>query len=235
MPGSTATLTAINMPGIPDNTPETITLDGTNRMFKNSSGPMDVSATLTTPNSANPNTQWVQVAFSNPDPFIGIARDTTASWGVGLDFQFTQNPAVANAFIYWTINGKPVQPFAGFGGGFLATTETDPLDPSVGSVFGLSYTPPVPIPPTPSSTYNYDLSVYLNPFSYISALQDPNNPGHSVIPSSINGFVIAEEVVPAAPLASVPEPSALFLLGQGAAAVLGLVWGRRRKLLTAMA
>lgn len=100
-----------------------LTLDGT---AKNLFGAITVSEQIV---NDTPNSVWVLFNFSTDGPLAG---NTAAFWEMNLaSLPLTSTGEWDNFFLYWSVNGTPVNPIYPFGSGSLGYTGTNPVNPAL--------------------------------------------------------------------------------------------------------
>ncbi len=189
--GSEYTLVGTNFP---DDFSQTVTLAP--GMTTIDSGQLTLTQTIY---NVRAGVQWLDLYFQT----VGggpLANDFGALWEVQANgLQVSPPVFVTGFFIYWTANGAAFDPI-NQAPGFNLPVEPNPIDPSLGPVFGNTYQGLGPY----STVGEY---AYANPYSGIS--------DEGVDPNTANGFHMALLVN------SVPEPSSLSL---AAIAAIALGW-----------
>jgi hypothetical protein len=168
--------------------------------------------------------EWLQLAFKTTGGG-SVAGNVNANWAFQTSgVQFTEPWRFMNFFTYWTQNGVAVPNIKPFGSGGLSVVNPNPLDPSLGEVFGGVPNQIYPSGPNPTFTSNltqpdFNL-IFVNPFSFVTA---------GNVPTSVDGYVAAMEFEGAQPFTSTPEPSTLALCAAGVVSLAGGSWWRRRR------
>jgi hypothetical protein len=158
--------------------------------------------------------EWDDFSFTtvNGGPLAG---NINAFWRLQFfGIPTTQSAIWDNAYIYWTVNGQAVDPIHPFAGGSFGIVNPNPIDPSLGPVFGAGS--PVLIE-GPTTSFDATPFAFLSPYSFVSA--------GGVDPSTANGLHIGfhfdSAVTPA------PEPSSIVLLSTAGFGLLGLARRQR--------
>lgn len=126
--------------------------------------------------SISSSSEWLvlDVESANGGPLAG---DPTQTWSYDLFYPFQQRAFVDEVAGYWSFNEQAYSPITPFGSGFFAATSPNPLNPNLGPVFDLIFTPPAgPYAPFTSRHGR----VVVSPYTLLS------NGG--VNPSMANGF-----------------------------------------------
>jgi hypothetical protein len=204
VPGSTFTITGSDDPSANSFT-STATLNGGPTLIDN--GLLSVTETIT---SINPTTDWVQFTFTTTSGG-SLAGDPSAFWEIQVSNIQTSKPsALAAYFTYFSLNGTAESPIYPFFGG--AVVEPDPLNPSVGPVWGATISPPYT-----NLSSSQTLYAYITPWTF--------GEDGGINPSS-NGLTLAGEYV--VPSSAVPEPASLATVAVGLLGLTGFALKKRR-------
>jgi hypothetical protein len=168
------------------------------------SGEMTLTQTLVT---SGPNSQWLLLDFEATNGGL-LAGNPSGYFQINQSSQLSEPGNFTGFFNDWSVNGKPTGPISAFGG---FTTETNPINASLGLVYGSFFLDPTVR--TSIGTY-----AFVSPYSLIaSGGMDPN---------SVNGFTMGIQIT------NVPEPSSLTLTAIGSVVAGGAVMSRRRNRLS---
>jgi hypothetical protein len=203
-------------------------------------GTFTVQGTNFTTNYSQTATVGVPTLVSNNQVLLTETIHPTASGGEWDDFSFTtvnggplagninafwelqffgvpttQRAIWDNAYVYWTVNGRAVDPIFPFAGGSLGEVNPNPIDPGLGPVFGAG---PSVLIEGPATSFDATPFVFLSPYSFVSA--------GGVDPGTANGLHVGFHFDPA--VTAVPEPSGSVLLGTAGFGLLRLFRRRRR-------
>jgi hypothetical protein len=168
-------------------------------------GALTVSETQT-PTGANGEWDVFNVSITGGGPLAG---DLGANWSLGWSFFLGQPALFDGVSFWWSVNGTAVSSITNFGG--ICCAGPNPIDPALGQSFSSSFQGVLQ-----NGVVTFNPTIFVDPYSFVST--------GGIDPMTANEFHFGfHYTLPT----SVPEPSALGLLGFG---LLGLGWTRRKRI-----
>jgi hypothetical protein len=160
----------------------------------------------------SPDSVWFIMTLSNSGP---LANNISAFWQFQLTNLTLNEPSYwDNFYMFWSVDGTPVNPIYPFGGGALGYVGTNPVDAGLDPVYGGT---PFPGGPVLTGLTNANL-VFSNPYSFISA--------GGMDPNTVNGVTLGLRFTAAQ--SAIPEPGTASLAALALAGIAAARIGRRK-------